>query len=89
MFLFRRDFFYLVFGVVSFITLLTLYIPHKKICVKQGASLYILPTQTSTVSTQIDQELDTMLLGERKGFQKVEYKEGIIGWIKNEDLCNN
>ncbi|MFC2073415.1 hypothetical protein ACFLRS_01015 [Campylobacterota bacterium] len=89
MFLFKRDFFYLVFGVISLITLLTFYIPHKKICVKQGTSLYILPTQTSTVSTKIDQKLDTMLLGERKGFKKVEYKEGIIGWIKNEDLCDN
>lgn len=88
-FLFKRDFFYLVFAVVSLITLLTFYIPLKKICVKQGASLYILPTKTSTVSTKIDQKLDTMLLGELEGFQKVEYKEGIIGWIKNEDLCNN
>lgn len=89
MFLFKRDFFYLVFGTVSLITLLTFYIPHKKICVKQGASLYILPTHTSTISTKIDQKIDTMLLGERKGFKKVEYKEGIIGWIKNEDLCDN
>ncbi|HEY9191189.1 MAG TPA: hypothetical protein VIM88_10025 [Sulfurovum sp.] len=89
MFLFKRDFFYLVLGVVSLITLLTFYIPHKKICVKQGASLYILPTQTSTISTRIDQELDTMLLGEREGFKKVEYKEGIIGWVKNEDLCED
>jgi len=89
MFLFRRDFFYLVFGSVSLITLLTFYIPHKKICVKQGAPLYILPTQTSTVSTKIDQELDTMLLSEREGFKKVEYKEGIIGWVKNEDLCDH
>jgi hypothetical protein len=89
MFLLKRDFFYLVFGVVSLITLLTFYIPHKRICVKQGASLYILPTQTSTISTRIDQKIDTMLLGERKGFKKVEYQEGIIGWIKNEDLCDN
>lgn len=89
MFLFRRDFFYLVFGVVSLITLLTFYIPHKKICVKQGASLYILPTNTSTLSTKIDEEIDTMLLGERGGFKKVEYKEGIIGWVKNEDICDN
>lgn len=89
MFLFRRDFFYLVFGVVSLITLLTFYIPHKKICVKQGASLYILPTPTSTISTNIDEKIDTMLLGERDGYKKVEYKEGIIGWVKNEDLCDN
>ncbi|WP_309499909.1 hypothetical protein [Sulfurovum sp.] len=89
MFLIKRDFFYLVFATVSLITLLTLYIPHKKICVKQGASLYILPTQTGTISTKIDQDMDTMLLGEREGFKKVEYKEGVIGWIKNEDLCDN
>ncbi|HSR74717.1 MAG TPA: hypothetical protein VLL31_07730 [Sulfurovum sp.] len=89
MFLFKRDFFYLVLAVVSLITLLTFYIPHKKICVKQGASLYILPTKTSTISTKIDQRLDTMLLGEREGYKKVEYKQGIIGWVKNEDLCEN
>ena len=89
MFLFKRDFFYLVFAVISFITLLTLYIPHEKICVQQGAPLYILPTATSTTSTKIDEKLDTLLLGEREGYKKVEYKEGIIGWIKNEDLCND
>jgi hypothetical protein len=89
MFVFKRDFFYLVFGVISVITLLTLYIPHKKICVSQGAPLYILPTVTSTISTNIDTKLDTMLLGERDGYKKVEYKKGIIGWIKNENLCNN
>ncbi len=89
MFLIKRDFFYLVLAVVSLITLLTLYIPHKKICVSQGAPLYILPTSTSTISTTIDAKLDTMLLGERTGYKKVEYKEGIVGWIKDEDLCKN
>ncbi len=89
MFIVKRDFFYLVFGAVSLITLLTFYIPHQKICVKQGASLYILPTQTSTVSTKTDKEFESMLLGERGEFKKIEYQKGIIGWIKNEDLCEN
>ncbi len=89
MFLLKRDFFYLILGIVSLITLLTFYIPHKQICVKQGASLHILPTQTSTITTKTDQEFEAMLLGERGEFKKVEYKEGIIGWIKNEDLCDN
>ena len=89
MFLFKRDFFYIVFGVISIITLLTLYIPHKKICVQQGAPLYILPTATSTISSKIDEKLDTHLLGESTGYKKVEYKEGIIGWIKNENICQN
>jgi len=89
MFLIKRDFFYLILAVVSLITLLTLYIPHKKICVKQGAPLFILPTKTSTMSTKIDNELHTMLLGEHGDYKKVEYQEGVIGWIKNEDICNN
>ncbi len=89
MFIWRRDFLYLVLGVVSIITLLTFYIPHKKICVKQGAPLYIIPTETSTIGTRVEKELDTMLLAERGEYKKVEYKKGIIGWIKNEDLCNH
>ena len=89
MFLIKRDFFYLVLGVISLITLLTFYIPHKKICVKQGAPLFILPTETSTMSTKVDETYNTMLLGERDDYKKIEYKEGIIGWIKNEDVCEN
>ena len=89
MFVWKRDFFYLVLGVVSLITLMTFYVPHKKICIKQGAPFYILPTQTSTIGTRIDKKIETMLLGEHEGFKKIEYKKGVIGWIKNEDTCNN
>lgn len=89
MFLVKRDFFFLVLGVISLITLLTLYIPHKKICIKQGAPLYILPTHTSTVSTYLEEKLEAPLLGERDEYLKVETKQGIIGWVKDEDLCEN
>jgi len=89
MFLIKRDFFFLVLGVVSLITLLTFYIPHKKICIKQGAQIYLLPTYTSTVGTKADEDFESPLLAERGEFLKIEYKHGIIGWIKNEDLCEN
>jgi len=89
MFIIYRDFFYLVLGTVSLITLLTFYTPKAQVCIKQGAPLYILPTETSSISTKIDQEYSTALLGERKTFNKVEYKNGIIGWVKDEDLCEN
>ena len=89
MFLLHRDFFYLVLGVVSLITLLTFYIPHKKICVKQGAPLYILPTETSGISTRLTEKSETSLLNRRNEFNKIEYKNGIIGWVKDEDLCKN
>ena len=89
LFLWKRDFFYLAIAAITVITLLTFYMPKKKICVKQGTSLYILPTHTSRISTRIDSETITPLLGEREEFNKIEYKNGIIGWVKNEDLCEN
>jgi hypothetical protein len=89
MFLLYRDIFYLILGTVSLITLLTFYTPKEKVCVKQGAPLYILPTENSSISTKIDRQLQTKLLGERLDYKKIEYKKGVVGWIKNEDLCKN
>ncbi len=89
MFLFKRDLFYLVLATISVITFLSLFIPHKKVCVSQGTPLYILPTQTSTVGTKIDKEMHTSLLGTRGVYSKIEYKDGLIGWIKNENICKN
>jgi len=89
LFLWKRDFFYLIVAVVTLITLLTFYAPGEKICIKQGSPLYILPTYTSRVSTKVNEEFTTTLLGERDEFNKIEYQNGIIGWIKDEDLCKN
>ncbi len=84
-----RDLFYLALAAVAFVTLLTFYTPHKKICVKQGAPLYILPTYNADISTRISERIETTLLGTRQNFNKIEYKKGIVGWVKNEDLCKN
>lgn len=89
MFIWKRDFFYLILGLVSLITLLTFYIPYKKICVKQGTELYILPTLTSTVSMRITNRLETVILAQRGEFKKIEVKKGVIGWIKDENTCDN
>ena len=89
LFLWKRDFFYLILAVVTLITLFTFYRPGKEVCIKQGSPLYILPTYTSRISTKVSDEFTTPLLGERDEFNKVEYENGIIGWIKDEDLCNN
>ncbi|MFK5976400.1 MAG: hypothetical protein QM493_07825 [Sulfurovum sp.] len=89
MFLFKRDFLYLVLAVISSITLLTFYIPHDKICVKKGTPLYILPTYTSTITTKLENEIERPMLGTHAEFRKIEYKKGVIGWIKDEDICNH
>ncbi len=87
MFILKKDFFYLILVTIIFITFFSLYTPHKRVCVKQGSALYILPTTTSTISTRVDEKLDKILLGKHEKFYKIEYRDGVIGWIKNEDIC--
>jgi hypothetical protein len=89
MFLLKRDFFYLILGAISIITLLTLFIPHKKICISQGSPLYLLPMDTSTISTYAEDDFQSDLLATRTTYTKVVYQNNIIGWIKNENICKN
>jgi hypothetical protein len=89
MLLFRRDLFYLLFASLSILTFLSLFIPHKKICIKEGTPLYLLPTSSSTVSTYITKDLQTSLLAEHDTYTKIEYQKGRIGWIKNENICKD
>ena len=89
LFLWKRDFFYLVLAVIASAVLLTFYTALATVCVKEGSPLYIVPTSTSTTILHIDKKFTTTKLAERNEFVKVKYSNGTTGWIKNEDLCKN
>ncbi len=96
-------FFIILFLVMLFVTkdkvylftfLLTLFLfiiffmPQKKICIKEGASVYILPTSKSGVSMQITQQINETVLNHYHNFYKILY-HNVTGWVKDEDLCKN
>ena len=89
LFLWKRDFFYLILAVITSIALLAFYTPISKICVKGGSPLYIIPTYNSTVSGYTDKKITTVELFRRGEYHKIVYKKGIIGWIRDEDICKN
>jgi hypothetical protein len=89
MFLIYRDRFYLLLLALSIVALVWIFIPLKKICIREGAPLYILPVSTSTVGVIIDERTKLPILHRYGDYYKVEYKHGITGWIKNDDLCKN
>ena len=89
LFLWKKDFFYLIMAVISSAVLLTFYTPLATVCVKEGSPLYIVPTSNSTTSIHVDKRYKTTKLAERNEFVKIEYRNGTIGWIKHEDLCEN
>jgi len=85
----KKDIFFLVLLAICVIILLTLFTPHEKVCVQEGAPLYILPTKISTTGGRIESELTTDILNRRKDYYKIAYKHNIIGWIKDEDTCKD
>ncbi len=85
----KKDLFYLFLMFVSVAILLTFYMPKEKICISQGTALYILPTNGSRTCTTTNEEFTTDVLNQRAKFYKIEYSNGVIGWIKDEDICKD
>jgi hypothetical protein len=88
MFVWKRDFLYLILFLILSVVLYNLFIPHKEVCIKEGTPLYLLPTKGSTVGIYVEEQVSTMSLATRNEYIKVEYLPGVIGWIKDEDTCN-
>jgi hypothetical protein len=88
MFLWKRDFLYLLLLILLTFVLYRLFIPHKEVCVKEGSPLYLLPTPSSTIGMYIKEKTSTMSLAQRNEYIKIEYLPGVTGWIKYEDTCN-
>jgi len=89
LFIWKRDIFDLIVALIASSILITFYTPLSKICVKGGSPLYIIPTKNSTISGYTDKQIRTTELFRRGEYHKIEYRKGIIGWIKDEDICKN
>ena len=89
MFLIRRESFYLVLFLIGLAIIFNMFKPRDKICIEEGAILYILPISISTIGGYIDRDLDTEILNRRGKYYKIEYDNGIIGWIKDENICKD
>jgi len=84
-----KDKLYIYIFVISFALLVYIYFPHRKVCIQEGANLYILPTNNSNISLQIDRKIKRSVIKKYNHYNKIDYKNGITGWIKDEDLCKN
>ena len=80
---------FMVMSIVTFTITILFFIPFKEICIKKGAKVFLLPTKNSTIIKSIDTKFNTTKLGKYRDYSKIEYNNEFIGWIKNEDVCNN
>ena len=84
-----KDKLYIFLIILTGGSLIYIFFSYKTICVKEGANLCILPTSNSNISLQIDHNIKTKLIKKYRNFNKIEYKNKIVGWVKDEDLCKD
>ncbi|MEA2028933.1 MAG: hypothetical protein U9N49_08150, partial [Campylobacterota bacterium] len=90
MFLWKRDFLYLIVVALLIISLIGFFAPHKKVCINQGTEIRILPTTNSRISYVIDQKmLNVTKLATRGRYIKIEYNQDRVGWIDEKDICKD
>jgi hypothetical protein len=89
MFMIYKDYFYLGLFGITVIILLTFFAPIQRVCVQKGAKIYILPIENSTVGKIVTTKDEYPIYYKYKNFSKIEYEDGVAGWVKNEDLCEN
>jgi hypothetical protein len=86
LFAFRRKNMYLIFITMFIAILAYLFIPNKKILLKENIKVYILPTNNSTVFNTLESKKIVEIVNENKHFIKVLFRNQSIGWINKNDI---
>lgn len=89
LFFYRRKKLYLLIVVTPLFVIAKLAVPIKHVCVTEDSNLYLLPMKNGTVFEQTSYRFTTQELGTSQDFTKIRTHDNQIGWIKNEDLCDN
>ncbi|WP_325099505.1 MULTISPECIES: SH3 domain-containing protein [unclassified Campylobacter] len=88
-FVFKKNYIILVFALICFISGFLIDTSTKIGILKANAKARILPTELSTYFYTTNNNEKVEILGERKPYIKVLFKDGKIGWVENEDLAKN
>lgn len=89
LFFYKRKKYYLLIFIVPLFFIAKLLVPIKHVCVNSDANVYLLPVSNGTIFEQTPYRFTTESLGETQDFTKIRMNNQQIGWVKNENLCQN
>ena len=89
LFILKRSIAALIFGAGFLVYAGYLMIPMKKVCVKPGSRIYILPTRQSTVFEKNERRKIYEELNRVNGYVKIKLSDKKVGWVKDEDTCKD
>ena len=85
----HRGWLYPILILLATAYLLTYLIPLKSVCIKEGSTVYLLPTERSTPFMRLQSDTTAKEMHHNRDYTKVQLPNNRIGWVKNEDLCEN
>ncbi len=83
----KRYFFLIALSPILYVA--WVYFPKEKLCIKSDANIYLLPMTNSTVFQKSSFTQQLQKLGKVDNYNKVLLQNLNIGWIKDEDLCED
>ena len=85
----KRGWLYPVLILLAGAYLVTYLIPLKNICIKEGATVYLLPTPQSTPFLRLLNDTGAKEMDRVSDYVKIQLPNNRIGWVKHEDLCTH
>lgn len=87
--IYRRKFIYIFIAVFPIAYIAYIMVPQKDVCIKQNASIHLLPVDNGTIFEVTKTSITLPKEGSVKKYVKVRLENDKIGWVKNEDTCSN
>jgi hypothetical protein len=85
----RQKRYFFIIALTPILYVAWVYFPKEKVCVKADAKIYLLPMKNSTIFQKYSFKQRLQKLGEVDEYHKVLLQNLNIGWIKDEDLCED
>lgn len=85
----RRKIIYLIITLLLFIIFIMFMMPNKTYVINKDIKVFILPTSNSTIFLKTSKQELVEVLIQKNGYMKIMFKNGSIGWIKEEDVSKN
>ena len=86
--LLRKKIIYLLIVLLPVAYIAYLNMPQQRVCIKEGANIYLLPVNNSTIFETTLTRQEFTKEGSVDKFVKVRLQNDKIGWVKNEDTCS-
>jgi len=87
--LWRKRYIYLIFIFIPLAYILSIALPSKEVCVKEGSAIYLLPMSNGTIFEKATTQYNLQKEAEIEGWTKVQLNNEKIGWVKDEDICSH